>query len=118
MSQREREALQSILVKISPKIRELVETKISESLRSLHNETSLKLINLTNTMKKSVDEFCNTLLVDRDNLIKQIDDVKNAVDIAVKNKNRIMEIEQSFDKVCKAVIFCIIIQRAMNNKKV
>ncbi|OXU30307.1 hypothetical protein TSAR_015423 [Trichomalopsis sarcophagae] len=99
MSERERQALQSTLSKISPKIRELVETKISESLKSLHNETSLKLINLTNTMKKSVDEFCSTLLVDRDNLIKQIDEVKKAVDVSVKNKNRIMEIEQSFDKM-------------------
>lgn len=105
MSQHERQALQNISTKISPKIRELVENRISENLRSLHNETSLRLINLTNTMKKSIDNFCHALLVDRDNLTKQIEDIKKTVEITVENQNQIKKNEQSFSKVCKNLIF-------------
>ncbi|XP_011504063.1 PREDICTED: bipolar kinesin KRP-130 [Ceratosolen solmsi marchali] len=99
MTQHEREVLQNISTKISPKIRQLVENKISENLKMLHKETSLKLLNLTHTMKKSIDDFCNTLLIDRDNLTKQIDEIKKYIEISVENENRIVQNENLFSKM-------------------
>lgn len=101
MTEHERQSLQNISAQMAPQIRELVETKISENLRALYNETSLKLINLANTMKKSTDDFCNTLLVDRNRLTEQVEEIKNAVNMTVEKQNRIVQHEQSFSKVCK-----------------
>lgn len=100
MTQSEREALRKISAKISPKIRQLVENKISENLKSLHNEASLKLINLTNTMKKSMEDYCSTLLTDRDDITKQIDEIKETLEKTIQNQNQIVKNEKSFSKVC------------------
>ncbi|XP_058796802.1 kinesin-like protein Klp61F isoform X2 [Phymastichus coffea] len=99
MTQNERAVLESILAKIAPKIRELVENEISENLKALHKETSLKLIDLTNMTNKSMNELYNSLLADRDNLTKQIEEIKKTVQIALEKQNKITQNEQSFSKV-------------------
>ena len=104
MTDQQRQALQNICTKISPKIRELVENKISENLRALHNETSLKLINFSNTMKRSIDDFCNKLVSDRDNSIKQIEKMEQTIDSAVDSQQEIINDDQLFSKVSKQLI--------------
>ncbi|XP_014232632.1 kinesin-like protein Klp61F isoform X1 [Trichogramma pretiosum] len=99
VTQQERWALQNIVNKISPKIRELVENKVTENLRALHNETALKLMNLSNTVKKSMDDYCRDLLEDRDNLTKEIQDLKKTVQVAVESQNRVVNNEQAFAKM-------------------
>lgn len=99
MTQHERAALDSISAKIAPKIRELVENKISENLKALHDETSLKLVNLTSMAKDSINKFYNSLLTDRDNLTKQIEEMKKTVEIAAENHNNIARNEKAFCKV-------------------
>jgi hypothetical protein len=87
-------------------------------LKTLHNEASIKLLNLTNSLKKSIDGFCHSLLVDRDNLTKQIDEIKKTVEISVENQNQIVQNERSFSKVCKdAVNFKLIIMTKSLNLK-
>ncbi|XP_014205799.1 kinesin-like protein Klp61F isoform X2 [Copidosoma floridanum] len=99
MTQREREALQDISKKISPKIRELVETKISENLKTLHNETSSKLLNLVNNVKLSIDNFCNALLKDRDNLTNEVAEMKKSIEVAVQKQNHISQNEEVLSKM-------------------
>lgn len=100
MTQHQREALGEISAKISPQIRQLVRNEISENLKLLHNETSLKLIKLINTVKKSNDDRYNALVTDRDNITKQHDEIKEMLEFTIQNQNEIVKRETSFSKVC------------------
>ena len=66
-----------------------------------HNEASLKMISLTNCVRKSMDELCSISLTNHNSLNKQIDEIKRTVEIAIASKNKIAQRKRSFTKVCK-----------------
>ena len=59
------------------------------------------MISLTNSVRKSMDELCTISLTNQNILNKQIDEIKNTVEVAVESKNKIAQRKQSFTKVCK-----------------
>lgn len=116
MTQQQRAALREISTKISPQIRQLVQNDISENLKSLHNETSLKLMNLSNTMKKSNDQRYNLLIEDRDNITKQHNEIKEMLEITIQNQNEIVKRETSFSKVCRSLEYFLFYDSSFQNE--
>ena len=100
MTQQECQVLSDVLKKITPKIRELVETKIAENLKVLNKETDEKLTSMVETLEKSVNSICNKLITDRDNLTEQINDIKQSIEVTMENQNKIINDEQKFSLVC------------------
>ena len=100
MAEQENEALNNLCRQITPRIRELVDTKIAENLKSLKQQYEENLAIMTSNIKKSLYNMEQKVLKDHNRLMEQINSVKNSVEVIHQKQSRLKEDEEGFSKVC------------------
>lgn len=102
MIQREQEFLNDTSLKLTSKMNDLIQInslQIANNLRHLNDDVSQKFDKLLVYTNESIRQLCNHKIQECDNLRKNIDDIKQNVQIIHESDGKIMEEQEKFKKV-------------------
>lgn len=99
MTQQESKALDNLCKQISPRIQELVNTKISEKLKNLKKEYQDSSFCMVENIRQKLDSLGKNLLKDHNKFSEQINSIKTSIDIIQERQHRLKENEDTFSKV-------------------
>ncbi|XP_012540169.1 kinesin-like protein Klp61F [Monomorium pharaonis] len=101
MTQHEHKFLNDISLKLTSKIKDLIEVNNMEIVKNLHHlndNVSQKFDKLLEYKNESIRQLCNYRLQERDNLLKNIEDIKQNVQAIREGDNKIMQEQERFKK--------------------
>lgn len=102
MTQSEQEFLNNTSLKLTSKINDLIQInslQIANNLRHLNDDVSQKFDKLLAYTNESIGQLCNHKIHERDNLRKNIDEIKQNIQAIQEGDGKIMEEQESFKKV-------------------
>lgn len=102
ITQREYEFLNSVSLKMTPKINDLIKVKNMEIVKNLHHlndDISQKFDKLLAYTNESIRQLCNYKLQEHDNLCKNIEEIKQNIQGIRESDDKIMEEQKRFRKV-------------------
>ncbi|XP_011875428.1 PREDICTED: bipolar kinesin KRP-130 [Vollenhovia emeryi] len=101
MTQRERNFLNDVSLKLTSKINNLIEINNMEIVKNLHrlnDDVSHKFDKLLSHTNESIRQLCNYRLQERDNSYKNADEIKQNVQSIHEGNSKIMEEQEIFKK--------------------
>jgi len=102
MPQHESEFLNNMSLKMTSKINNLIEANNMEIIKNLHclnDDVSQKFDKLLAYTNESIRQLCDYRLQERDNLYKNIDEIRRNTQAIREGDNKIMEEQERFKKV-------------------
>ncbi|XP_024887827.1 kinesin-like protein Klp61F [Temnothorax curvispinosus] len=101
MTQNERKFLNDVSLKLTSKINDFIEVnnmEIVENLHRLNDAVSQKFDKVLAYTNESIKQLCNYRLQERDNLYKNIDEIKQNIQAIREGDGKIMEEQERFKK--------------------
>ncbi|CAL1688462.1 unnamed protein product [Lasius platythorax] len=101
MTQSEQEFLNNTSLKLTSKINDLIQInslQIANNLRHLNDDVSQKFDKLLAYTNESIGQLCNHKIHERDNLRKNIDEIRQNIQAIQEGDGKIMEEQESFKK--------------------
>lgn len=102
MTQHECQFLNDMSLKLTSKINDLIEVNNMEIVKNLHRlneDVSQKFDKLLVYTNESIRQLCNYRLQERDNLYKNIEEIKLNIQAIREGDGKIMEEQERFKKV-------------------
>lgn len=102
LTKRECKFLNDISVKMTEKIHDLIQVntlEIVKNLRCLNENVSQNFDKILKYTNQSIRQLCDYRLQERDNLHKNITEIKQNVQTVCENDNKIMKEQNNFKKV-------------------
>ncbi|XP_072751582.1 kinesin-like protein Klp61F isoform X2 [Anoplolepis gracilipes] len=100
--QHEQDFLNDTSLKLTSKINELIEInnlQIANTLHQLNDDVSKKFEKLLEYTDESIRQLCDRNIHERDNLCKNMDDMRKNIKIVHENESKIMEEQERFKKL-------------------
>lgn len=98
----EQEFLNDTSLKLTSKINDFIQTnslQVANNLRHLNDDVSQKFDKLLSYTNESIRQLCNHKIQERDNLYKNINEIRQNMQVIHKDDDIIMEEQERFKKV-------------------